>query len=125
MRLSHSDGRLAVDPQRWCGPARTWVSALPVVLDRYPDDRDEAARIVALGCGFAGYPEPVEVELLESAAPVGAARLRGSDLRRKGDPPRQSVDIRLRFDGEVAGPVVLGRLRHLGLGLCLPEAAAR
>jgi CRISPR-associated protein Csb2 len=123
--LIQADGRSTVDPQRWSSPSDTWVSALPVVLDRYPDDRDEAARIVALGCAFAGCPDPAEVELLEVAAPRGALRLRGSDLRRKGEPPRPSFNVRVRFATKVAGPVLLGRLRHLGLGLCLPEGTAR
>ncbi len=119
--LVHPDSRLTVQPERWTAPSCEWVSALPVVLDRYPGNEDEAKEFVKLGCMFAGYPEPKEVDLLSVSAAAGALWLRRSDLRRKDDPPRPAMHCRLRFDRAVPGPVLVGRLRHLGLGLFIPE----
>lgn len=125
VELRHPDGRATVDPQRWSRPARSWVSVLPVVLDRYPDNSAEGEAFVRLGCAFAGYPEPIRVEVLDAPAVMGTPRLRRSDLRRKGERPGACVHVRLTFGQEVPGPMVIGRLRHLGLGLCLPAQEAR
>lgn len=119
--LGTPDGRMTLQAERWTRPSRTWASVLPVVLDRYPDDAAELEAFVRLGCGFAGYPEPDEVEQLPLSPVAGAPYLRAADRRRRGDPARPAVQMRLRFSEAVAGPVVLGQLRHLGLGLCVPE----
>lgn len=119
--LGQPDGRMTLRPERWTRPSRTWASVLPVALDRYPDDAAELEAVVRLGCRFAGYPEPVEVEVLTSSVVAGACRLRGADLRRRRDPPSPAVHVRLSFSEAVPGPVVLGRLRHLGLGLCASQ----
>lgn len=124
VELRHPDGRATVDPQRWSRPAQSWISVLPVVLDRYPDNPAEGEAFVRLGCAFAGYPEPIGVEVLHGAAIMGTPRIRRSDLCRKGERPGACVHVRLRFDQDVPGPVVIGRLRHMGLGLCLPEREA-
>ena len=125
LSLVAPDGRMTVRGERWTRPSRAWASVLPVVLDRYPDDTAECEAFVRLGCRFAGYPEPEEVELLANSAVPGACRLRKSDLRRQKDPPRPAVHVRVSFSEAVAGPMLLGRLRHLGLGLCMPETEAR
>jgi CRISPR-associated protein Csb2 len=96
------------------------------VLDRYPDRIEEAGAFVAQSCALAGYPEPDHVDHLAVPAVHGAQRMRGSDLRRRRtDPPRPAVHARIRFPVEVSGPVVVGHMRHLGLGLCVPESEER
>lgn len=113
--------RRTVDPDRWTGPSAVWASALPVLPDRYPDDVAEAEAIVADGCEMAGHPRPARVELLPAPPTPGAVHLRRSDTLRRGSPARPRLHVRLHFKTAVTGPVVIGHLRHLGLGLLVPE----
>lgn len=129
-------------PQRWCRAsagrqngrrrgltergqaATTWTSVFPVVLDRYPRRAYTAEEAVADGCRLAGFPEPAEVHafrdpLLSGCRPANAVRRR-EDVAR-----RPAFHVRVRFESPVIGPVVLGHLRHLGLGLCLPQGGHR
>ncbi len=129
MALAHGtfDRRSAVTSDRWrpTGGARAWETVLPLVLDRYPHRGEDPADHVRASCRFAGFEEPVDVEVLPASAVAGAARLRGSDLRRRrDDPARPAVHARVVFPDRVRGPVVLGNLRHLGLGLCAPVAGS-
>ena len=129
MSLSHGtfDRRLTVTAARWrpTAGARIWESVLPLVLDRYPHRAEDPADHVRASCKFAGFPEPVDVEILPTSAVAGAARLRGSDLRRRrDDPARPAMHARVVFPARVRGPVILGNLRHLGLGLCAPVAGS-
>lgn len=117
------DDRWTVNRLRWIGPRRRWVSALPMVLDRYPDRSDEVPEHGADGLEMAGYPRPLDVEHLAQPAPAGVPRFRRDDLRRRRhDPPRPAVHVRVTFDQAVTGPVVAGNMRHVGLGLLIPEA---
>lgn len=110
-----------VDPDRWVGPEATWASAVPMLPDRYPDNLAEAETIVAEGCKMAGYPRPIGVDLLPASPVPGAVHLRRADTVRPGSPPRPRLHVRLHFDHPVSGPVVVGHLRHLGLGLFVPD----
>lgn len=115
---------VSLDPDAWTRPARRWVSATPMTLDRFVpvSQRALVEREVRRACGFAGLPEPIEVEFsalpLAVGAPQVAPRLR---QRRPGEPALPSVHVRLSFAERVEGPVVLGNLRRYGLGLCQPE----
>lgn len=125
--LSHGelDGRQVVSPRRWTGGdgRRTWATVSPMVPDRFPHRREELGEHVARACLFAGYPEPVSVEVLPASMLQGAAHLRRDDLRRRrADAHRPAVHCRVTFPQPLRGPLVLGNLRHLGVGLCLPVA---
>lgn len=124
-RLSPLDARRrakALQPERWIGPARTWVTALPLVLDRFlkphMDVHDEVRRAVV----NSGFPTPDVLEIERRPIIAGALDLAPHDtVRRRGQkgfkPYRHAV---LRFPEAVSGPVVVGSMRHYGLGLCLP-----
>lgn len=119
------DGRQVLAPRRWVGGdgRRTWATVSPVVPDRYPHRGDQMAEHVVTACTLAGYPEPALVEVLPASMVQGAARLRRDDLRRRrSDAYRPGVHCRITFPVPVSGPVVLGNVRHLGVGLCLPVA---
>ena len=124
----------------WCRPSVEWATATPIALDRFPGDlgsprpavragAEEAARAtIVRACGFAGLPEPSDVEV-DSAAFLGAVPPANRKGRRGGFPVftagasgqvRLGVHARLRFDQPVAGPVLIGAGRYLGYGLCLP-----
>lgn len=126
--LTHGpmDGRQVVSPDRWTRSAgrTSWATVSPLVLDHYPHRNEVVLEHVRKACAFAGYPDPVRIDVLSSSLLAGAARLRRSDLvRRAGERPRPHAHCRLTFGVPVRGPVVLGHLRHLGVGLCLPVAA--
>lgn len=122
--------------QRWQGPARRWATVTPIVLDHYPDGlwrgspakraRAEAEAIasIASSCRHIGLPDPAWVEIRSDAAVVGAAAVRRHPAFRSGPnrTPRVMVNAVIEFDEPVIGPVILGRGRYLGQGLCVPLA---
>jgi len=120
--VDEGDRPYAVQPRRWMGPARTWATATPVVLDRFPHRGDDVAAMVAESCVLADFPEPARVEVLSRPAVPGGVVLRPSEaVRRQGElrrlPTRHAV---VTFEQPVQGPVVVGNMRHYGLGLCVP-----
>jgi CRISPR-associated protein Csb2 len=124
--------RQSLRPDRWCEAGRTWASATPVLLDRFPDRGDdlEAAALIAGACVNIGLPEPKEIEFhkysaVTSAPPAYPAR--GQRSRPDWSFPQGARFARrlrrhvvLRFAEPVAGPVILGAGRFHGFGLCLP-----
>lgn len=122
--------RATLRPDRWCRPSRTWVTATPIVLDRFPAEGSplEEAAIVESACRNIGLPAPVEIELHKHSALRGAvpaylpARGRANwtfptNASFRNRPRRHVV---LRFSEPVEGPVILGAGRFYGFGLCLP-----
>lgn len=121
--LSHgfADGRQTVSEGRWTRPSRVWSSVTPIVLDRFPRRPDDVLEHVWRAVELAGLPTPTEGDVLRTSVWHGAAHLRRSDLqRRRDDPARLSVHCRATFADPQAGPVLVGNMRHLGLGLFLP-----
>lgn len=121
-------------PATWCRPARRFVTATPIALDRNPGNLRsnqqrtahrasiEAQRYVANACERIGLPRPISVEvslapLLPGAQPVHAF-LPWPD--RPGRTARVRVHADILFAEKVRGPVLLGAGRFFGLGLCLP-----
>lgn len=109
---------------RWAGPDRVWASATPVVLDRYPRRGLEAEAVVADGVVAAGFPRPLNVEVSPAPFVAGGLRLRGHQIPRRDGDRRPYRHVRLTFPEPVIGPVLVGALRHLGLGLCTPVSTA-
>ncbi|MBX6722087.1 MAG: type I-U CRISPR-associated protein Cas5/Cas6, partial [Dactylosporangium sp.] len=113
--------RRGLDRRWWCSPsgARTWVSATPLMLDRYPG-RDDPAELIVRSLQLAGYPEPASVQALAGPAIPGAVRA----PRRGSVPPwarKPMLHCRISFTHRVRGPVIAGALRYLGSGLFVPE----
>jgi CRISPR-associated protein Csb2 len=125
----------ALRSETWTGPADTWASVTPVVLDRFPKtnrntDRQrweaEVASIVRQSCRNTGLPEPVQIDIDGTSWQLGAP---GADPThggfpampaRPGKPSRFQVHVWLRFGQPVRGPVLIGAGRYLGYGLCKP-----
>lgn len=119
----------------WCAPSKKWFSVTPIALDRNPGDlrsRDreklnvalrEATETVARACVRVGLPEPVTVEILPAAPWAGAAKTRHYPPypAEAGRTRRVLTHVRLEFDDDVAGPVLIGAGRYGGLGLFRPE----
>jgi CRISPR-associated protein Csb2 len=123
--LTYEPGLLqpwGVRPERWRQDSHHWVSVTPVILDRYPRNGDVEQEI-ARSCIRVGLPQPREI--LVSTAPLVAGGIR----MRPGDLPEQARGklfrhVELHFDHEVAGPVLVGAGRYLGVGLFAPLRAA-
>ncbi|SHE25634.1 type I-G CRISPR-associated protein Csb2 [Actinomyces glycerinitolerans] len=105
--------------ERWTDPARTWATATPLVLDRYPKDGDLAA-VVAESFVNAGLPEPRGVEVSKEPLMDGAVRLRPQELPKRCQ-GRLYTHARVTFDRPVRGPVLAGAGRYFGVGLFAPE----
>jgi CRISPR-associated protein Csb2 len=113
----------ALDPRRWRQGSDQWVSATPVVLDRYPRHGDIEAEIVR-SCLAAGLPEPDDLVVSTSPLVTGGVRLRPRDLPKHAQ-SRIYRHVSLHFPRRVAGPVLLGAGRYLGIGLLAPVLAAQ
>lgn len=114
----------SLSANRWCGPrggACEWITATPVMLDKFPQGKVTAYHRIAESLQIAGFPEPVEIELFPSAPLSGGIRrpLRSASHRR--EPNRPYVHCRVRFAEPVVGPVIAGAMRFLGMGLFVPD----
>lgn len=106
--------------ERWTRASRTWVTATPMALDRYPKKDDDWIDGIGRSCVVAGYPRPTDVEISLTPLVSGAVRLVKSDLPERLA-PKVLRHIRLRFAEPVRGPVLIGAGRYLGVGLFQPE----
>lgn len=130
------------------GPAKTWASVTPFVLNRHPKTyRSGQAKLRENGLQVDGpedqvrrewglrreldsaLPELLEVETV-SGATAGGRTLRWLEFRRwrsrgGGSATPHASGFRLTFAGDVVGPVALGYGCHFGLGLFLPETGGQ
>lgn len=115
-------------PERWTaqerGGTRRWVTATPMMLDHHPRRSCTAVSEVARSLAAAGYPEPVEVEVSPAALIPGAVHRPDLTVLPPRRPWRPVLHARATFPQPVAGPVIAGSLRYLGLGLFVPERDA-
>jgi CRISPR-associated protein Csb2 len=123
----------ALNPKTWCKPSTRFVTATPILLDRYPGnlrsnvDRTahkaagEARASIAAACEHIGLPLPASIEIAFAPLLAGAQPARDfAPARRPGQPSRARVHAEIRFAERICGPVILGAGRYFGLGLCLP-----
>ncbi|MFN8079715.1 MAG: type I-U CRISPR-associated protein Csb2 [Kineosporiaceae bacterium] len=106
-------------PDRWRQGSLRWVSATPVVLDRYPKRPDQLDGEIRASLRTVGLPDPIDLQVSSEPLMQGAVRLRPGDL------PSQSRGrlfrhIAVTFDRQVHGPVLVGAGRYLGVGLLAP-----
>jgi CRISPR-associated protein Csb2 len=107
------------NPERWRLGSTQWVSATPVLLDRYPKRPGQVEQIVRDSVRQVGLPEPVTVQVSMSPLVPGGVALQPVDLPKKYV-RRLFRHVSLTFEAPVAGPVMLGAGRYLGLGLLAP-----
>lgn len=124
------EGVITLRSDRWTEASKTWVTALPMVLDRFPKERTGGIEAeVRRSLRYAGFDDAEIEEVEVSRRPLlsGGVRLHPRQaVRHRGEsyvPPVRHV--RLRFRQRVRGPVVLGHLRFYGLGLCRPLPEGR
>jgi CRISPR-associated protein Csb2 len=122
MRLSGDEESrpLAANPDRWRGPASTWVSAFPVVHERWQPKGPDLSE-VARWCRHAGIAaEPILFRSWPVPLVEGSPSLRPDEVHREGRERRPYSHIEVEFAEPVPGPIVLGRGRQFGLGLMAP-----
>lgn len=107
--------------ERWTREAKAWVTATPIVLDRYPKDGDVEAAVAA-SIVKAGLPEPVGVEASRHPMTPGGVALKPKDLPKRCE-GRLYTHARVVFDRAIPGPVLAGAGRYFGVGLFVPEAS--
>ena len=111
-------------PDRWSARARRWVTVLPMVFDRHAKrntDQDAEIRRTIVN---SGLPEPVSVRYDRRPMIPGGLDLAPVDtMRRRSDKGfRPYGHVTIEFPTLVQGPVVIGSMRHYGLGLCVPAS---
>jgi CRISPR-associated protein Csb2 len=126
LQLAYFPSTSSLRPERWAGPQggwRTWVTATPMRLDGYPRRGRPYEALVARALTYAGYPEPDLDGIEVSPAPLlpGAAWHPRQSTLPPGRERYPFVHARVRFPVPVAGPMIAGSLRYLGLGLFLPD----
>jgi len=109
----------AAHPVRWTAPAERFVSAFPVVHERFARPRPTLQDITQW-CTNAGLPEPVEFQLAREPMVPGGVDLHPREARRKSTERRPFSHLLLTFAEPVVGPVVIGAGRRFGLGLMAP-----
>lgn len=119
-----TDNLLALSTPRYSRSARVWETVTPVVHSRWQKRGRAIEQQVIEDCAHVGLPEPSRIELLRGSAVTGGA---GRLLPAHQVPPdwRRSLQgptshLRLEFEREIRGPILLGRARHFGVGLCVP-----
>jgi len=120
--LSYQPGLVrpwGVRPERWRRGSDRWVSVTPVVLDRYPRKGDIEGEILR-ACIRIGLPSPSDVVVSSAPLMTGAVRMRPRDLPKQVH-GRLFRHVALRFERRVAGPLLLGAGRYLGIGLLAPQ----
>jgi len=123
---ARSARRVSLREASYCGPAATWVSATPIVHSRWRKGGvDALLRQVGADCAHVGLPAPAEIESLRGAGRRGGAE-RAIPAERvpaqwRGLLQGPTSHLRVIFPQPVYGPVLIGRARHFGLGLCIPD----
>lgn len=126
--------RRSLDPSLYMAPACTFATATPIALDRHLKEANgdrrqaEISAQIAGACRNIGLSAPVEIVPDKHSAFEGAPSAYPSGnspgwMRWRLPPSaehRQLTHAIIRFPGPVAGPVILGAGRFVGLGLCRP-----
>ena len=140
-RLHGPAALVSLQPSVWRRPSLLWVSATPIALPRHPGSLGKgtatarakawtaAESSVADACEHIGLPRPLAVDVSLNPFTVGARPAAGFPAFRQNGRDgrlikRQLVHASLAFERPVAGPVMLGTGRFLGLGLMRPVRMA-
>lgn len=126
----------------WSRRSRRWLSATPIALPAHPGMLNSgsisarakawarAEQAVVDSCRHIGLPEPAEVvvslaPLITGARPAPAFPSFRQPGRGGKPVVRRLVHAAVNFDQQVAGPIMLGAGRYLGLGLMRPLTEPR
>jgi CRISPR-associated protein Csb2 len=125
MPLPAADQRYTLQEGRYRAVSNHWTTVTPIVHSRYRQRKSLDALFdqVAAECRDVGLPAPSRVQVRRGPRLRGApARIGHDELPASWTGPLKGPQAHLDvwFDEPVHGPILLGRARHFGLGLCLP-----
>lgn len=128
-QLDSSSIRLTtLRPEPYSAASRVWTSVTPIVHSHWRKrGADALLRQVTTDCAHVGLPEPEVIEIMRGPGRDGGAS-RLVEARHLPRAWRSLIDgpadhLRITFDRPVRGPVLLGKARHFGVGLCVPGDA--
>jgi CRISPR-associated protein Csb2 len=108
-----------------CGPARRWISVTPYLPVRHRK-RESLDEFVAADVGaelrYRGLPSATvaRCEQGDGLSDPWAREFRRYRIRENLGKARPGLRLRLAFDQEVQGPLLLGQLSHFGYGIFVP-----
>lgn len=110
---------------RYAGASRSWATMTPIVHSRWrKGGADGLLRQVTADCAHVGLPAPICARPLDGPVrQAGAFRLLTGDRMPeswRSSLSGQTSHLLLTFAEPVRGPILLGRARHFGGGLCVP-----
>lgn len=117
--------RAALSLDRYTRASEYWLSVTPVVHSRFRTStgRRGVERQVEADLSDAGLPEYAEFHCRDRCYAWGGSNA----ISREAIPEEWAASVNgprghlaLRFDRPVRGPILLGRARHYGVGLCVP-----
>jgi CRISPR-associated protein Csb2 len=115
-----------LQPESWVGPASTWASVTPIVMDRMQNARradPNSWAEIQLRRMFKniGLPEPHSIQTGPISPVTGTAAIRSwPPMRRKDGTTRRMLHAVCHFRQPVFGPILLGSGRYRGYGLMKP-----
>lgn len=135
-RKLQSDTLQSLRDYIWSRPSSQWVTATPIALPRHPGSLRsskawaDAESSVADACTHVGLPRPIRIDVSMSPFLVGSHHVgRFPPFEQTGKDGkiirRQLVHAQVTFGCMVAGPLVLGAGRFMGLGLMRPINAGQ
>ena len=84
-------------------------------------DNHGGRRLVRRACRTVGLPDPVDCALTRISPIRGVPPADDFLTRREpADPDSRCSHVVLDFGRPVRGPVLIGRYRYFGMGMCLP-----
>ncbi|MDQ1294307.1 MAG: CRISPR-associated protein Csb2 [Actinomycetota bacterium] len=106
-------------PERWRRGSRRWTTVTPLVLDHFPKRPAQIERRIRESVLRVGLPDPLTVRFDTGPLLPGGVTLRRHELPER---TRRKLyfHVELTFQDLVAGPVLVGAGRHLGVGLFAP-----
>lgn len=143
LRRPQNSTMKSLDVGRYVGVGKEWVTVTPIVPDGHYKDRPKHRYpdMIARSCVRMGLPEPELIHVSKQPYVTGSypayfdnvdkanhtrktdsthLQLRGWRYPRRGRFDGLGlVHARIMFGVPVRGPIVLGRGRHYGLGLCM------
>lgn len=116
-------GPASLDTRRYTEPSRYWASVTPFVSEFLGTrDNHDARRLVRRACRSVGLPDPVDCTLTRVGPVRGVPPSDHFLTRREPSGPAYGCrHVIIDFGQPVRGPVMIGRYRYFGMGLCLPR----
>jgi len=113
----------AAMPERWTKPATQWTSVTPVIFDRFPTRKTPWLDVLNRMAHNAHLP-PITAGTCLAHPPGGIPPASAFAIHRHAyhTPAALIQHLTITFAQPVSGPILLGALRHFGLGLFIPTS---